>query len=62
MKLTWDRRRDDRWADLRASQIRCESCMNDAPYEWCCKHHCGEWYYCEECEATCREGNKLCEK
>ena len=62
MNLTWDRRYEDKWEDLRAAQVRCEKCMNDAPYDWCCKNQCGQWSACEECEADCREGNKLCVK
>ena len=62
MTMTFDRRYEKKWADLRAAQIRCERCMNDAPYEWCCKHQCGSWDYCKDCEADCREGRKLCTK
>lgn len=62
MKLTFDRRMD-KWAEIKASQERCENCMYDAPAgEMCCKHHCGEYKICEDCEASCREGMKLCEQ
>jgi hypothetical protein len=61
MTLTWDRRYD-KWEDLRQSYARCERCMKDAPYAWCCKHHCGSWDYCKDCDAECREGIKLCVK
>lgn len=62
MNLTWDRRYEKKWEDLRAAYAKCARCMEDAPYDWCCKHHCGEWTYCDNCQAKCREGNKLCEK
>ena len=38
--------------------------MYDFPKEHgeaCCKHHCGEYDFCETCKATCRELPKLCE-
>ena len=58
----WDKRDEDKWTSLKEGQLRCKNCMNDAPYEWCCKHHCGQYDFCEICEAYCREGIKLCEK
>lgn len=62
MKLTFDRRYD-KWEYYRETQARCENCMYDAPHgEPCCKHHCGEYIWCDECTARCRTGNKLCEK
>lgn len=62
MKLTWDRRYEDRWEYLKDTYARCERCMEDAPYSWCCKHQCGKLEYCNDCHAECREGNKLCVK
>ena len=62
MKLTFDRRYD-KWEQIRKDRERCESCMYDAPNsESCCKHHCGKYIWCEECEAECRNTPKLCEK
>ena len=62
MTLTWDRRYEDKWEDLRTAQVQCEQCMNDAPYDWCCKRQCGKYNHCKDCEADCREGTKLCAK
>ena len=62
MKLTFDRRYD-KWEYHRKTRERCDSCMFDAPHgEPCCKHHCGEYSWCDTCTAKCREGDKLCEK
>lgn len=61
MNLTFDRRYD-KWENLRQSQARCERCMHDAPYAWCCKNQCGSYNYCEDCEAECRNDTKLCVK
>ena len=27
----------------------CKTCMNDAPYIWCCKTTCGEFILCKGC-------------
>ena len=27
----------------------CKTCMNDAPYVWCCKTTCGEFILCKGC-------------
>lgn len=62
MKLTFDRRYD-KWEFAKEMRERCNACMYDAPYiEPCCKQHCGEYTFCKDCTAKCREGNKLCEK
>lgn len=53
---------EKKWRRLYEDELRCKNCMNDAPYEFCCKHHCGERDYCEDCEAECRNDNKLCER
>ena len=61
MNLTFNRRYD-KWKMHRAARERCEHCMFDAPNEeMCCKHHCGEYDFCEKCTAKCRVGAKLCE-
>lgn len=63
MRLTFDRRYDDKWKYLRESYERCSNCMYDSPDKnICCKHHCGEYSMCETCTAECREGKKYCEK
>jgi hypothetical protein len=62
MKLTFDRRYEDKWEQLREDQLRCERCMQDAPYEYCCKNYCGKHTWCEGCEAECKNGAHLCEK
>jgi hypothetical protein len=37
--------------------------MYDSPHEEsCCKHHCGEYTWCINCEAECKNTAKLCEK
>ena len=28
----------------------CEKCMEDAPYEYCCKFECGEHEFCRGCQ------------
>lgn len=61
MNLTFDRR-FDKWEDLRAARERCDSCMYDAPYEYCCKNQCGGYTWCKDCEAESRDTSKLCEK
>ena len=62
MMLTFDRRYD-KWERIRKSHERCESCMYDSPHEEsCCKHHCGEYTWCINCKAECRNTAKLCEK
>jgi hypothetical protein len=30
---------------------KCEECMYDAPYPYCCKRECGEHEFCTECQA-----------
>ena len=30
---------------------KCEKCMSDAPYYWCCKRECGEHEFCKDCTA-----------
>jgi len=63
MKLTFDRRYDDRWDKIRKDMERCSTCMYDAPLgEPCCKHHCGKYPACATCNARCRNTEKLCEK
>ena len=62
MNYTWDRRYDKKWDDLRTSTVRCHRCMDDAPYEWCCRYHCGEYESCKKCDAKCRVGKNLCVK
>lgn len=63
MKLTFDRRYDDRWDRIRKDMERCSTCMYDGPLgESCCKHHCGEYSACATCNAQCRNTEKLCEK
>ena len=60
----YDTERQKKWASLAQAYKRCEICMYDAPKihgEACCKHHCGEYDFCEKCDATCRELPKLCE-
>lgn len=50
-----------KWELLRASYERCKQCMSDAPYgEICCKHHCGTYSFCNDCNAECRHGVLLC--
>ena len=61
MLLTFDRRYD-KWEDLRQTEARCECCMSDAPYEFCCKNSCGEYDHCDTCKAKCRNTKKLCAK
>ena len=62
MKLTWDRRYD-KWERIRKDRERCDTCMYDSPNsELCCKHHCGEYTWCINCTAECRNTMKLCEK
>ena len=62
MNLTFDRRYD-KWAQIKQDRERCDTCMSDAPKgEMCCKHHCGEYSWCDECTALCRNTSKLCEK
>ena len=61
MKLTFDRRYD-KWQQYKEYEARCANCMNDAPYDYCCKNYCGERGWCEDCEAECRNTPKLCEK
>ena len=55
-------RRYDKWEELRRTYIRCKTCMSDAPTEFCCKMHCGEYDVCKECNAVCRNSDKLCGK
>lgn len=56
-------RRNDKWIKLRQDYERCRLCMYDgAPVEWCCKWHCGEYKECENCNAQCRNTEKLCVK
>ena len=61
MKLTFDRRYD-RWEFYKETEERCNVCMKDAPYEYCCKNQCGKFTFCESCNAECRTSKKLCEK
>ena len=30
---------------------KCEKCMFDAPYKWCCKRECGVHAFCKDCNA-----------
>ena len=63
MRLTFDRRYDEKWEFHRQMRERCDNCMFDAPGgEECCKHHCGEYSICADCQAKCRETAKLCVK
>ena len=61
MTLTFDRRYD-KWEQHKSARERCDSCMFDAPHEYCCKNQCGKFGYCENCEAQCRNTDKLCKK
>lgn len=42
--------------------IKCEECMQDAPYKWCCKTVCMEIEVCKSCEAKCKEVVNECPK
>lgn len=53
---------DAKWKDLKASYARCTKCMDDAPYEYCCKNYCGERRWCKNCKAKCRTTIRLCKK
>ena len=41
--------------------IKCEECMQDAPYKWCCKTVCMEIEVCRNCEAKCKEVVNECQ-
>lgn len=34
----------------------CQDCMEDAPYQFCCKIECGEHEFCRDCNAKSRGG------
>ena len=33
---------------------KCDECMKDAPYRYCCKTECGQHEFCRGCEAQSR--------
>lgn len=38
-------------------RIDCAVCMYDAPHWYCCRLKCGEFEYCRNCKAECRQGD-----
>ena len=36
--------------------MKCNECMKDAPYDFCCKVECGEHEFCRGCEVSSRGG------
>jgi len=44
-KKTWEEFRNNGMIE----NNKCEKCMFDAPYKWCCKRECGEHVFCKDC-------------
>lgn len=34
---------------------KCNECMKDAPYIWCCRVECGEHFFCKGCNCESRK-------
>lgn len=34
--------------------MKCDECMSDAPFNYCCKCECGEHEFCRGCEVKSR--------
>lgn len=41
---------------------KCNECMYDAPYSWCCKEVCMELEFCRDCEAKSKGTIDVCLK
>ena len=41
--------------DWRYVISKCDECMKDAPYTFCCRMECGEHEFCRGCEAEARK-------
>ena len=44
--------------------MKCDECMFDAPYHWCCRLECGQHEFCRGCDAKsqvaiCPNGSTL---
>lgn len=42
------------------NKIKCNECMYDAPYNFCCKQECNEHEFCKNCTAKCKHEIKKC--
>ena len=42
---------------MRQSEVSemCNKCMQNAPFDYCCKLECGEHYFCENCNSSAKQ-------